>query len=570
MKDKFDPKFVLELLKRLPVQVFWKDINGVYLGCNDAFVRSLGLTSQDQIIGQTDFTLPIKIKEATAYRKDDLEIIRTKQPKLNIEEEQTFPGGRKVYLLTSKVPLSIEENGFNGILGIFSDITDLKLAQQQLKHQKEKAEIASKSKSAFIANMSHDIRTPITGMLGMIEDMISVANESQSFQKDEAPVALDNLIKTIQQDSSILRRSTDELLQFCNEILEVVRLESGKFDTNAEAFNLTDLLHHNYELLQPVARHKKLSFICNISRKVPDYLSGSRFYFNRVLLNLVSNALKFTEKGGVTITVSVEGDKEDHKKGDNIIILISVEDTGIGIPTDKFDFIFENFSRLSPAYEGLYKGAGLGLYTVKRYVEAMQGKINVESKVGYGTTFTVAIPFIVDDHSDHQPSELYPGSYDSFEDENYFDLLEGERYFDSEESLSSKDTKTSILIVEDQKIAAYAVELALRPFECHIETAESGSKAVEMAQERDYGLILMDIGLPDFSGIEVTKKIRAFADPERSQVPIIALTGHANNPEMRQEAIEAGMQDVMSKPAQPLVLESILQNYVFHAKPKHH
>ncbi len=140
MKNKFDSSFVVKLLRHLPAQVFWKDDKGVYLGCNDAFVHSLGLSSQDEIIGKTDFTLPVKIKEAEAYGRDDLEIMETNQPKLNIEEYQTFPNDETIYLLTSKVPLSSQNNGVvDGVLGIYSDITELKLTQNRLKIEKGKA-----------------------------------------------------------------------------------------------------------------------------------------------------------------------------------------------------------------------------------------------------------------------------------------------------------------------------------------------------------------------------------------------------------------------------------------------
>lgn len=192
-------------------------------------------------------------------------------------------------------------------------------------------------------------------------------------------------------------------------------------------------------------------------------------------------------------------------------------------------------------------------------MQAMQGTIHVESEVGQGTCFTVTLPLTVSDHSDREKQSVrFPKPVDVASDDTRLES----------QGLSAEDAKASILIVEDQELAAYAVTLALRPFQCHIETANNGTKAVKMAQENHYDLILMDIGLPDLSGIEVTKKIRSFADPQKSQVPIIALTGHANNPDMRQEALDAGMQDVMSKPAQPLVLESMLQNYVFQAKPQ--
>lgn len=557
MEYQFDSKFVVELLKQLPVQVFWKDIDGVYLGCNDAFVRSLGLSSQDDIVGKTDFTLPVKVKEAAAYRADDLQIIKFNRPKLNIEEEQTFASGEKAYLLTSKVPLSNENGEIIGVLGIYSDITELKLAQQQLEIQKEKAEIANKTKTEFIANMSHDLRTPITGMLGMVQDMINTADEAElSLSDKKSPQNANSLIKTIintvQHDGHHLMTATDELLQLCNEILDVVRVESGNSLDGTESFDLRELIKHNIDLLQPVANHKKLFLSYIIDQQMPHYLRGARIYFDRVLLNLISNALKFTKEGAVKVSVTTS---EKSEVGEEINIQISVEDTGIGIPKEKFDTIFEHFSRLTPAYEGLYKGAGLGLYTVKRYIEAMNGSIHVESELGKGTCFTARLPFTVSDHADRvKQSVHFPKATKPTIDKALSDM---------QELISTEGTTASILIVEDNALAAVAVKLALKSFNCSVEIAKNGERAVKMAHDNHYDLILMDIGLPDISGIEVTRKIRALSDPIKSQVPIVALTGHAENSEMRQESLDAGMQEVLSKPAQYLALEAILQEYVF-------
>lgn len=346
-----------------------------------------------------------------------------------------------------------------------------------------------------------------------------------------------------------------------NEILEVVSLESGKPTERLESFNLRDLITHNIELLLPVAKHKKLDLLYEISQEIPSHLNGLRIYLDRILLNLISNALKFTENGFVKISVKLEGKNiGNQKNGDSVNLKFLVEDSGIGIPKDKFDTIFEHFSRLTPAYEGLYKGAGLGLYTVKRYIEAMKGYIYVDSKVGEGTFFTVILPFTISDHADREKSSVRPVKKTQPKTATF----KKSRIT----ALQSKESVASVLIVEDQALAAMAVQVALKSFKCAIEVAENGAQAVEMAQRGNYDLILMDIGLPDFSGVEATKKIRALSDPSKSAVPIVALTGHANNPEKRKEAIDAGMQEVMSKPAQPLALEAILQCYVFKKSKK--
>ncbi len=430
---------------------------------------------------------------------------------------------------------------------------------ERVRRRSIKAEANSKAKSEFIANMSHDLRTPITGILGMVQDMLNTADSAKESLGQNDSKSLKNMIETVQRDGYYLIGATDELLQLCNEILEVVQLESGKFEGRIESFDLRCLIKHNVELLQPVARHKKLQLSYSIDASVPQYFSGYRIYLDRVLLNLISNALKFTEEGSVKIIIKLLRQIDiPVAVGKEVNLQIVVEDTGVGIPEDKYEKIFEHFSRLTPSYEGLYKGAGLGLYTVKRYIEAMSGIINVSSELNKGACFTVVVPFKVSDHTDERKQSVRPQKMKK---------LTVKKPTESGHKTNNMENKAAtILVVEDHMLAAIAVTAALKPFNCRVETAENGTKAVEMAQKGNYDLILMDIGLPDFSGVEATKKIRALLDTKKSQVPIVALTGHAGNPEMRQEALGAGMQEVLSKPAQPLALESVLQDYVFKIK----
>lgn len=443
--------------------------------------------------------------------------------------------------------------------GIFSRS---KQVVENIKRRSIKAEANSRAKSEFIANMSHDIRTPITGMLGLVQDMLNKAEEIKSSDSSgksliDLQCLLNDTTTTMKRNSEYLMVATDELLQLCNEILEVTRLESHGAAESEESFNIRELIQHNIDLLLPVAEHKKIVLTANINSSVPDFLLGIRLYLDRVILNIVSNALKFTKAGTVKITVDlVEVSDKEFSKGDNVNLIFIIEDTGIGIPEEKFDTIFEHFSRLTPAFEGIYKGAGLGLYTVNRYVIAMDGEIHVESEVGKGSRFTINIPFIVSDKTDVSITPRIPRQ--KFQMANIASPIQ--------ESLV-QDTTTekpfSVLVVEDNSPARMAITIQLRPFKCNVDTAEDGTQAVEKAKSGNYHLILMDIGLPDFSGIEATKQIRALQDKQRSNVPIVALTGHANDPEKRQEAFAAGMQEVLSKPAQPLILESIFQRFVF-------
>jgi len=433
---------------------------------------------------------------------------------------------------------------------------------EEVRRRSIKAEANSRAKSEFIANMSHDILTPITGMLGMVQDMLNMADQTKSsLQKEQASATaspkssplLTNIIETVERDGQFLIAATDELLQLCNEILEVVRLESGAPTERLESFNLHEIVQHNVELLQPYAKHKNLSLSYDISPATPNFLNGLRIYLDRILLNLISNALKFTEIGFVKVKVGLlENTNTSYQPGDKVTIQIVVEDTGIGIPEDKFDMIFEHFSRLTPSYEGVYKGSGLGLYTVNRYVGAMVGRIRVESKINKGTRFIVSLPFTVSDRTDRIRQSIRQST-----------PIKPTKSSTTVKKTTTDDLTASILLVEDNA-AAMAVTLALKPFNCVIDIAEDGAQAVKKAESKLYDLIFMDVGLPDISGIDVTKAIRAFSDIQKSQVPIVVLTGHAGDVEKRQECIDAGIQEVLSKPVQPLALESVLQRFVLH------
>lgn len=374
MVNTFNPKFVIELLKRLPVRVFWKDTEGVYLGCNDAFVKSLGLSSQDEIIGRTDFTLPVKVKEAATYRQDDLEIIKSNRAKLNIEEEQTFPNGKKVYLLTSKVPLSSEKNGVDGVLGIYMDITDRKQAELELQTAKEQAESANQAKTEFLANMRHDFRTPFMGILGMAQLLEAKQTDPE-----------------LKEDLHCIADSAQVLLDQLNEIFEFIQSEESTLPILDKPFNLYHLIDEIDKSLQPAAKVQGLALNVNYDKTtLPESVIGDYMRSHRILVNLVSNAIKFTRHGSVSFDISLV-----KKEKRQVVIKFVIADTGIGIPAEKQEVIFERFNRLTASYSGVYSGKGLGLRLVKRFLDELEGEIEVESKEGEGSTFTVLIPYKV-------------------------------------------------------------------------------------------------------------------------------------------------------------------------------
>ena len=520
----------------------------------------------EEVVGKSDYDLPVEKANSDSYREDDQQVMMSRQPKLNIEEKQVLHDGREIFLLTSKVPLFDKNNEVSGVLGIYSDITELKSAQEQLIRSKEKAEVASKAKSEFIANMSHDIRTPITGMVGMIQDLLNTIQQVKPTLEQGQQLSKNEWLKLtnhIENDSNILMDSTDQLLQICNEILEVTRLDGGIVEKLPEPFDLYELVQHNIELLTPIAHNKKLKLVADIDNNLPKNLEGLREYTSRILLNLLSNSLKFTKKGHVKLKVRLSPEYlMKYKKGNEVKIQFIIEDTGLGIPEDKFDVIFEHFSRLTPSYEGVYKGSGLGLYTVKRYVETMNGQIDLESKVGCGTCFTVTLPFIVSDKIS-KPRQSINYSKTKTQVLPTSSVKKSYSMLNHNELIPVDSAKAHILVVEDNAVAAMALTIALKPLHCEVDVAENGKIALNKATKNSYSLILMDVGLPDFSGIEVTKKIRALPDNKKSKVPIVAQTGHANNQKMVQECLDAGMQEVLAKPVSTSLLESIFKRYIF-------
>jgi two-component system, OmpR family, aerobic respiration control sensor histidine kinase ArcB len=565
------------IIKYAPDMIYWKDKNSIHLGCNNQFAIAAGFADPQEVIGKSDYDFPWH-DQARKYNLDDKEVIESGEPKLDIEDIMPFKNGKQSTVITNKVPLRDSNGKVIGVLGIATDITERKNIEKRLQDTTAKAEAASHAKSEFIANMSHDIRVPLAGILGLTEGLIDTADNTlvslQQIHSTQATeilakyqTSVNQLIEVVQEDGQLVLASADELLQLLNEILEAVRLESGKVSEKAESFDLRELVTHNIELTQAVARHRGLELISEIDEHIPQYFIGLRNFIDRSMLNLLSNGLKFTDKGFVKLKVELPEHSKSYHPGDNIELIITIQDTGIGIPQDKFETIFEHFSRLTPSYQGIYKGTGLGLFTVNRYIAAMGASIVVESEVGKGTRFIITLPLIVSDHSDREKS-----SYRAPKPKALARIapISPSAKEDKTKELAAAEAMANILIVEDNSIAARAVQSTItRAYShCACDKAENGKKAVKMAEENCYDFILMDIGLPDIDGIEATRQIRALDNPQRAKVPIVALTGHGSEWENKGKALAAGMQDVLAKPLSTHELESLMQQYVFNPEEK--
>lgn len=426
--------------------------------------------------------------------------------------------------------------------GVFAKNRDILIE----KKMRKKSEEANKAKTEFIANMSHDIRTPITGIIGLTQDLINKSSSVDLSLRNCKNLSvlknnLHELAELTKKDGQLLINATYELLNLCNEILDTANL--GKINNNEkmESFNIMEVVQQNLELYYPIAKNKNLELTVVFDDNVPNSICGHRELIYRCILNLISNALKYTTKGFVKVSIS--STKIAFKKGNLQII---VQDSGIGIPSDKFEIIFDRFSRIAPSFEGIYKGSGLGLNTVKQYVEIMKGDIKVESELNNGAKFIITIPYTVTDDEIYKPKLIRPHAITS-----------------TERNLEHNGLKKTVLIVEDNSFAAMAIKVFLKPYDFNIDKAKDGMSAIKMINSNSYDLVLMDIGLPDICGIETTKLIRLLPDKDKSSVPIIALTGHVSDERITKEAIDAGMQEVMVKPAQADILHKFLEKYIF-------
>ena len=501
-----DDSYLYNIINNLPHFIFWKDTNLVFKGCNKNFAITAGFPDEKDVINKSDFDMPWS-QEAKEYQADDKRILTAGIAKLNYEEEQTQQDGSIHTMLVSKVPM-YNNDKLSGILGIYTDITERKKMEEDLKAAKIESEKANEAKSNFIANMSHDIRTPITGMLGLAEELKDNATSEDDYNSCE-----------------LLISATQELLTLLNEIISVLNLKSGNLQNRASIFSVHDVMRHNLSLLKPAANHKGLELRVLIDNNVPLLLEGNQTFLDRIILNLMSNAIKFTDQGHVAITIS-----STQKTKGSVQLRISVEDTGIGIPNDKFNLIFESFSRLNPSYQGKYQGSGIGLYTIKQYIDALNGTIDLKSKEGLGSTFTVSIPLNIAEELDNITKK--------------------------DKVVKKNNDNNNILVIEDNQLAARMACYILENCGCTTTIASTGLEAVEKSKENDFDLIFLDIGLPDIAGVDVAKLLRR----NRIDTPIIALTGHLLNEE-KETYHDAGIQDVIIKPLSTDVAIKILNEF---------
>jgi PAS domain S-box-containing protein len=361
------------LVEYLPQNIFRKDLQGRFTFANQKFLAILG-KRLDEIVGKTDYDFFPK-ELAEKYRADDAKVLSTGQSFDTIEEHVT-PEGSMLYVQVVKTPVRGADGEIIGTQCIFWDVTEKKRQEQELQNAKASAEEANRAKSEFLANMSHEIRTPMNGVLGMTE------------------LALDTELSSEQREYlTMVKASADALLAVINDILDFSKIEARKLQLEPIDFDLRDSLGDTMKALALRAQQKGLELACYIPATVPDALIGDPGRLRQILINLVGNAIKFTDEGEVVVHVELAHDQPETPTELATFLQFSVRDTGCGIPAEKLDCIFEAFEQADMSTTRKHGGTGLGLTISSQLIVMMGGRIWVESELGKGSTFHFSARF---------------------------------------------------------------------------------------------------------------------------------------------------------------------------------
>ena len=438
------------------------------------------------------------------FDKEWREIINAQQKQRNDGDFGVYEiplrskSGEIKWVIISAAPKFDANRNVTGSVAIHFDITHRKKIEADLEKAREEAEASLKSKELFLANISHEIRTPMNGILGMSRLM------------NESP-----LDSTQKQYNQAIQTSADGLMVIINDVLDMSKIKSGKFSVENISFNLDQVLDSLRKSLTFKAEEKGIYFHCSREEKIHPFLIGDPTRLTQILTNLVSNAVKFTTKGGVEINVTL---LESKHKMDRL--RFEVVDTGVGIDKENLANIFESFTQEDETITRKFGGTGLGLAISRQLVEIFGGTLDVQSEKSKGACFS----FILD--------------------------MEHGEAFETEQVkiIGEKDlTDCRVLLVEDNEINSYLAITILEKWNAIVATAENGFKAIEQLEKSEFDIVLMDMQMPTMDGIQATAHIR---DVLKLDVPIIALTANAVKGE-REKCIDAGMDDYISKPFEP-------------------
>lgn len=417
---------------------------------------------------------------------------------------------------------------------------ELMIANEEAEKAKADAIAAANAKSVFLANMSHEIRTPINAILGMDTMILRECNDNE-----------------ILEYAGNIQSASQTLLSLINDILDFSKIETGKLELVAGDYALSSLINDVYHMLISKAKEKGLALNVESNKNLPAKLYGDEVRIRQIIVNILNNAIKYTKKGSVTLTVGMSdmklSDMPDHSndsKSENItdkntIITFRIADTGIGIKKENISHLFDSFSRFDEEKNKYIEGTGLGLAITKQLVDLMNGEIVVTSEYGKGSVFTVSIPQKI-------VSDLKIGDI-------------SEKYNEPSNKKKKKSTFTApdanVLVVDDVKMNINVFKALLKRTEINVDSAMSGSEALDMIKEKKYDIIFLDHMMPDMDGIETYQNMKMLEDNPNKGTTVVMLTANAIMG-AKEEYLGIGFSDYLSKPVQAPKLEAMILKYL--------
>lgn len=459
-------------------------------------------------------------------------ILREKKP-ITYENINYTKQGKTYWVITTATPILDKDGELERIIAIESDISLRKKMEEELLEANKKTEEAlnkahktldeltkakkmleesMKVKEQFMANMSHEIRTPMNAVVGFTDLLLKTEITTEQKQYIDA-------VKT----------SGKNLLVIINDILDFSKMQSGKFVFEDIEFQLSQVISTITELMLPKSIEKNIRLSVTIDKKIPDYLIGDPMRLNQIILNLLGNAIKFTNQGEIKIEANLLS-----QDNNQVELAFSVIDNGLGIPKEKLSSIFEEFTQASNETTRQFGGTGLGLSIVKQLVELQGGKVSVKSQLGSGSTFTFNL-------------KLKRGK-------SHIIAQENEENFSKTDDIQRLDG-LNVLLVEDNVLNQILAKKVLSDWNLKVDVAENGLIAVEKLKNNNYDFVLMDIQMPEMDGYAASSTIRKTLNSPKKDIPIIAMTAHALAGE-EEKCINAGMNGYISKPFDPQVLYS--------------
>jgi len=487
--------FLSQVINAAPSLIFVKDRKGRYILGNEALAQCYG-TSPECLTGLTDKDFNANADEVAHFLQDDLDVISSRKPKLIPEEKVTCADGTVHWYSTVKIPLLEDDNSCNKLLGVASDISERKRAEEALL-------LADRRKDEFLAMLAHELRNPLAPIRNAVQllKMLEPTDPKLAWSRN------------------VIDRQVTHMARLLDDLLDVARIMQGKIRLNKERFELTEIVNNAVETSRPLIESRGQELIIS-QTTTPQWVEGDRIRLAQVLSNLLNNAAKYTSEGG-KITLSVMRQASD--------AVIEVRDTGIGISPDILPQIFDLFTQADHSLAHAQGGLGIGLTLVRELVEIHGGTVTASSAgIGQGSVFTVRLPALSVESSVAEPVPVQS---------------------------ALPMPKFRILVVEDYADAAESLTMLLQAEGHEVETADCGMKALERAQAFRPQVVLLDIGLPDLDGYEVARRLRAA--PETRDAVLIALTGYGQI-EDRERSQAAGFNHHLLKPVNYEKLSALL------------